>query len=170
MDSFDELPLATQYVISERTLFGQSIAMELPTKRTEWNYIGLQSGPKSGPQTHDHNCVKSSPILIFFPLEAFLVNLLKIPPHLAYIATLPRETLMSAKQAINDKLQGSVATYWRCCGVVNNQIRKSLLLIQWFFFKSVNIWPSYKQERDYVVHFHRLLAVCCPGVQSVWDD
>jgi len=40
-----------------------------------------------------------------------MVNLLKIPPHLAYIATLPRETLMSAKQAINDKLQGSVATY-----------------------------------------------------------
>jgi len=29
----------------------------------------------------------------------------KIPPHLACVATLPRETLMSAKQAINDKLQ-----------------------------------------------------------------
>ena len=35
---------------------------------------------------------------------------------------------MSAKQAINDKLQGSVATYLRCGGVVNNQIKKSLLL------------------------------------------
>ena len=34
----------------------------------------------------------------------------KIPPHLAYVATLPSETLMSANQAINDKLQGSVAT------------------------------------------------------------
>jgi len=34
-----------------------------------------------------------------------------MPPHLAYVATLPRETLMSAKEAINDKLQGSVATY-----------------------------------------------------------
>jgi len=33
----------------------------------------------------------------------------KIPPHLAYVATLPCETLMSAKQAINDILQGSVA-------------------------------------------------------------
>jgi len=32
-------------------------------------------------------------------------------PHLAYVATLPRETLMSAKQPINDKLQGSVAAY-----------------------------------------------------------
>jgi len=31
-----------------------------------------------------------------------------------YVATLRRETLMSAKQAINDKLQGSVATYLRC--------------------------------------------------------
>jgi len=35
---------------------------------------------------------------------------------------------MSAKQAINDKLQGSVATYFRCGGVVNNQIKKGLLL------------------------------------------
>jgi len=33
------------------------------------------------------------------------------------------ETLMSAKQAINDKLQGSVATYLTCGGVVNNQIK-----------------------------------------------
>ena len=38
------------------------------------------------------------------------------------------ETLMSAKQAINDKLQGSVAAYLTCCGVVNNQIKKGLLL------------------------------------------
>jgi len=30
--------------------------------------------------------------------------ILKIPPHLADVATLPSETLMSAKQAINDKL------------------------------------------------------------------
>jgi len=48
-------------------------------------------------------------------------SLLKIPP---YLTTLPCETLMSAKQAINDKLQGSVATYLRCGGVVNNHIRK----------------------------------------------
>jgi len=33
------------------------------------------------------------------------------------------------KQAINDKLQGSVAIYLRCGGVVNNQIKKRLLLI-----------------------------------------
>jgi len=37
--------------------------------------------------------------------------ILKILSHLAYVATLPCETLMSAKQAINYKLQGSVGTY-----------------------------------------------------------
>jgi len=41
----------------------------------------------------------------------------KIPPHIAYVATLPCETLISAKQAINDKLQGSVAACLRCGGV-----------------------------------------------------
>jgi len=35
--------------------------------------------------------------------------MLKIQPHLAYVATLPYKTLMPAKQAINDKLQGNVA-------------------------------------------------------------
>ena len=34
----------------------------------------------------------------------------KISIHLAYVAALPCETLMSAKQAINEKLQGNVAT------------------------------------------------------------
>ena len=45
-------------------------------------------------------------------LDKFAVKcILKTPLHLAYVATLPCETLMSAKQAINDKLQGSAATY-----------------------------------------------------------
>jgi len=35
---------------------------------------------------------------------------------------------MSAKQAINDKLQGSVATHLRFGGVVNKQIKKGLML------------------------------------------
>ena len=35
---------------------------------------------------------------------------------------------MSVKQAINDKLQRSVATYLRRGGVVNNQIKNGLLL------------------------------------------
>jgi len=35
---------------------------------------------------------------------------------------------MSAKEAINNKLQGSVATYLKSGGFVNNQIKKGLLL------------------------------------------
>jgi len=34
----------------------------------------------------------------------------------------------AGKQVINDKLQGSVATYLRCGGVVNNQIKEGLFL------------------------------------------
>jgi len=40
----------------------------------------------------------------------------------------PCETLMSAKEAIGDKLQGSVATYLKRGGVINNQTKKGLLL------------------------------------------
>jgi len=54
--------------------------------------------------------------------------ILKIQPHLAYVATLPCKTLMPAKQAINDKLQSSVATYLKCGEVFNNQIKKGLLM------------------------------------------
>ena len=35
---------------------------------------------------------------------------------------------MSAKQAIDEKLQGSVAAYLRYNGVANNQIKTGLLL------------------------------------------
>jgi len=65
---------------------------------------------------------------------------------------------MSAKQAINDKLQGSVATYLRCGGVVSNQIKNGLLMNLRVkkIFKSVNIWQSYKRERDCFMHFLRL--------------
>jgi len=64
---------------------------------------------------------------------------------------------MPAKQVINTKLQGSVATYIRLGGVVNNQIKKGLLLsMRVKKLKSVNIWQSYKQERDCLVHFARL--------------
>jgi len=35
---------------------------------------------------------------------------------------------MSAKQAINDKLQGNVGTYLKCGRVVSNQIKEGLLL------------------------------------------
>ena len=78
---------------------------------------------------------------------------------------------MSEIQAINDKLQGNVATYSRCGGVVNNQIRKGLLRsLPANFLKSVNIWKSYKQEGDCLEHFLRLLAVCWPGVRFAWNN
>ena len=60
-----------------------------------------------------------------------------------YVATLPCETLVPAKQTINDKLQGSVAAYLRRGGVVNNQINKGLLLslrvnfFNWWLFGKV---------------------------------
>ena len=73
---------------------------------------------------------------------------------------------MSAKQAINDKLYGSVATYIRCGGVVNKQIKKGLLLSVWvIFFKSVNIWQSYKQERAWLSH-----ALCTPSQHTAKDE
>jgi len=64
-------------------------------------------------------------------LEDSLVNLQLMdiksstaPFTCCYTATLPCETLMSAKQASNDKLQGSVATYLRCGEVFNKKLRK----------------------------------------------
>jgi len=81
---------------------------------------------KGGPHAHDHNSVKSQQIWKKIYWNIYLVKwILKIPPHFAYVATLLCETLVSA---INDKLQGNVATYLRCGCIVNNQIRKSLLL------------------------------------------
>ena len=88
---------------------------------------------KTGPQTHDSRLLSnvnrfsiflSGRFLGKFAVKCILTN----PPHLAYVATLPCETLMSAKQAINDKLPGSVAAYLRYGGVVNKQIRKGLLV------------------------------------------
>jgi len=60
--------------------------------------------------------------------------------------------------AINYKVGPNVAAYLRCDGLVNNQIKKGLLLqsVSEFFFKWVNIWQIYKQERDCLVHFVRL--------------
>jgi len=109
-------------------------------------------GQRTGPQTHHYNSVKSYRFRKFFSwrfLGKFAVKcILKIPPHLAFVATQlyninKCKTLLTAKQAINNKLQGSVAAYLRCGGVVNNQIKKGLLLSVRVkkIFKSVNIFP-----------------------------
>jgi len=45
---------------------------------------------------------------------------------------------MSAKQAINDNLPGSVAAFLRCGGIVSDKIKKGLLLslhVSEFFFR-----------------------------------
>jgi len=78
---------------------------------------------------------------------------------------------MSAKQAINDKLQGSVATYLRCVGVVNNQIKKGfwLSLRVKNMSKSVNIWQSYKQQRGCSMHFARLTNTLLKDKESARD-
>jgi len=67
--------------------------------------------------------------------------ILKIQPHLACVATLPCEILTLAKQAINDKLQGSYIfkVWWGFLEVFNNQINKGLLLSLWVKF-SWNRW------------------------------
>jgi len=78
---------------------------------------------------------------------------------------------MSAKQAINNKLQGSIATYWRYGGVVNNQIKNGLLLSLWVKkIKSVNIWQSYKQERRCLMHFVRLANTLLKDEESARNN
>jgi len=79
---------------------------------------------------------------------------------------------MSAKQAINEKLQGSVATYLWCGWVVNNQIKKGLLLSVRVkkIFKSVNIWQSYKQERGCLTNFARLANTLLKEEEGARDN
>jgi len=93
----------------------------------------IQGGPKKWGQRLMTIILSNLKRFTFFFTGRFLSKfevkwILNFPLYLAYVATLPFETLMSAKQAINDKLQGSVATHARCTGVVNNQIKKGLLL------------------------------------------
>jgi len=105
-----------------------------------------------------------------FPGKFVIIRIFEIPPHLACFATLPRETLMSAKQAINDKLQDSVVPYLRCGGVVNNQIKQGLLLSLWVNFLIGEYLTKLQAKRDCLVQFLRLSAVFCPGMQSARDN
>jgi len=79
---------------------------------------------------------------------------------------------MSAKEAIDYKLQGSVATHLTCDEVVaNNQIKKGLLLRLWVKkIKLVNIWQSYKQERVCLMHFAHLANTLLKDEESAWDN
>jgi len=79
---------------------------------------------------------------------------------------------MSAKRAINDKLQGSVATYLRCDGSFYNQIKKGLLMSLRVkeVLKSVNIWQSNKQECGCLMHFARLTNTLLKDEESARDN
>jgi len=74
---------------------------------------------------------------------------------------------MPTKQAIYDKLQGSVATYLRYGGVVNDHIKKGLRVEK--KLKLVNIWQSYKQERGCLRHFARLANTLLRDEESARD-
>ena len=66
-----------------------------------------------------------------------------------------------------------VPAYLRCGEVVNNHIKKGLLLnLSDFFFKLVNIWQSYKQERAYgcLMHFARLANTAKRGIRKCTYD
>jgi len=81
------------------------------------------------------------------------------------------ERQLQTNAVINDKPQGTVVTYLRCGGIFNNQIKRFLLLsLLGKLLKSVNIWHSYGQNVDCVVHFLRLLAVWWPGTESARDN
>ena len=99
----------------------QSCGCELLTLSTHLRkpmparHVPLQGGPKKW----GHRLItiilstlnRFKKITERFPVKFVLKWILKILLHLAYVATLPCESLTSAKQAINDKLQDRVATY-----------------------------------------------------------
>ena len=105
---------------------------------------------KVRPQTHGHHSVKSEQIFKKISLEDFLVNL----------------------QLSRYKMPHVVATYLRCCGVVNNQIKKCLLLSLSVkkSLKLMNIWQRYNQERGCLVHFMRLATTLQKVEQSARDN
>ena len=83
---------------------------------------GVRAGMSPLPGGRQH-CV--IPCGMWVPVAVWqLCELLYTCYLLTYLLTLPCETLTPAKQAVND----SVATYLKCGGVVNNQIKKGLLL------------------------------------------
>jgi len=62
--------------------------------------------------------------------------------------------------------------YLRCDGVVNNQIKKGLLLSLSVkrILKGVNILQSYKQERGCLMHFARLANTLLKDEESARDS
>jgi len=136
----------------------------------------LQGGPKTIPQTHVlilSNLNRFSKFFVKTIFSKFAVKyLLKIPPKSALCCQVCHTTLWNnnvTKQA--NRLQGCVATFLKCGGVVNNQINKGLLLsLPVKKIKSVNISQNYTQEGGCLLQFLRLLAVFRSGAQSARDN
>jgi len=123
--------------------------------KTELNVI-YRVGQKTWHQTHGHNSVNSFQILsLEYSLENLPHNLVK---HV-YFATL--WNINVRKQAINDKLQGSVATYLTCGGVANDQIKKGLLLS--LSVKKIWNWWIFGKVTNKKVLLHKLR---CPWQQQ----
>jgi len=77
------------------------------------------------------NFAKYSPILNFVSTprlsnKPFLIRLLTTPPHLKYVATLPRNLSLMACFADINVSQGSVATYARCAGIFHMPLTANL--------------------------------------------
>jgi len=73
---------------------------------------------------------------------------------------------------IHDKYKTAYLHIWvRCYEVVNYQINKVLLLsVKVIFFKSVNIWQSYKQERGFLMLFALLANTLLEYQESARDS
>jgi len=69
---------------------------------------------------------------------------------------------MLTKQALNDKLQCTVALFLKCGGVVNNQIKKGLLLGVRVKKIKINEYLAKLQTRAWLSH-----ALCAPGQDTV---
>jgi len=75
---------------------------------------------------------------------------------------------MSAKQAINDKFQASVATYLMCGGDVN-QNKGYCWVREWKKIVISEYWQSYKQECGCLMHFERLANTLLKDKESARD-
>jgi len=95
------------------------------------------------PQSHRRNSLNSKPICKIIhrkiPCQICIKVIVKNPTTIWICCHITLLNINVRKQAINDKLQGSVASYLRCGGVANDQIKKDLLLsLSVIIFKSVN--------------------------------
>jgi len=96
--------------------------------------------------------------------------ILKIPPHLACVATLLCETLIAAKQAINDKLNGSVAQRFSNWGP-----RRVPMGSARGFRKVVIVCTVFNNRNPYVFKFANIsqslsLSALRGSVAVVWHD